>query len=91
MPYYLGTGQFEEGVTRSSSIFFADDFFQGNDTTGSMCWYELYPGHESSNVLENGNFGNRRVVTVNSAGSWYFASVPFVVKPRRPTGQVVTW
>lgn len=90
MPFYTNN-TFFNGLNSGGNIFFSDDFFQGNETTGQMCWFELYPGHESQNTDPSSGVYGQPVVTVNGAGAWYFASEPFVVKAMRPTGQVVTW
>jgi len=90
MPFFTN-GMFANGFNSGSNIFFSADFFQGNSTTGQMCWFELYPGHDSQNTDSSSGIYGQRTATVNGGGAWYFASEPFVVKPMRPTGQVVTW
>ncbi|KAH7320607.1 hypothetical protein B0I35DRAFT_427460 [Stachybotrys elegans] len=68
-------------------IWFHGDFFAPNETTGSLCWFELYPGQD---MLSYEN-GPERIATVHGDGPWYFASEPFTVNPRRPSGLTVTW
>lgn len=89
MPLYTN-GQFSNGFNSGSNLFLAPDFFAPNATTGDLCWFELYPGHDTqTHDPVTGNL--TRTATVNGGGQWYFASLPFVVKPKRPSGQVVTW
>jgi len=93
MPLF-SNGDLGNGFNSGSNIFYAPDFFQGNDTTGQMCWFELYPGHNtqsSSDPAVDGEDSLTNTATVNGNGKWYFASEPFVVKQARPSGQEVTW
>ena len=69
-------------------IWFHGDFFAPNKTTGDLCWFELYPGSETVTYDVD---GQQRVATVDGTGPWYFATVPFTVNPRRPSGLTVTW
>ncbi|KAH8590840.1 hypothetical protein B0O99DRAFT_691150 [Bisporella sp. PMI_857] len=77
---FFSSGAFGSGVQSGSSPFLGYDFFVGNETTGQMCWFELYPGHDGQGES-----------SVSGDGAFYFASMPFVVKNMRPSGQVVTW
>ncbi|KAI9172718.1 hypothetical protein HJFPF1_02231 [Paramyrothecium foliicola] len=90
MPLYEGfDNAFGNGFNPGDNpIWFHGDFFAPNETTGNLCWFELYPGHDE---ITYGDDGGVREATVNGASDWYFATVPFIVKPRRPTGQTVTW
>ncbi|KAF2724345.1 hypothetical protein K431DRAFT_301063 [Polychaeton citri CBS 116435] len=90
MPLYQN-GMFGNGFNSGSNPFFSPSFFEGNSTTGDLCWFELYPGRDRYGPYDPTTGDAQRVATVNGDGTFYFATVPFVVKPRRPTGQVVTW
>jgi len=89
MPLYVGAeSNFGNGFNPGNNpIWFHGGFFAPNATTGTLCWFELYPGTDTYSY-EN---GAQRVATVNGAGDWYFATVPFTVHPKRPSGLTVTW
>ncbi|KAH8889131.1 hypothetical protein GQ53DRAFT_227650 [Thozetella sp. PMI_491] len=92
MPLYEDASDaFGSGANPGNNpIWFHGDFFAPNETTGNLCWFELYPGFEY--VDFNRTLGEQvRTTTVDGASDWYFASVPFVVNPRRPSGLTVTW
>lgn len=96
-----GTSGFETGFNPGKNpLWFHGDFFAPNATTGQLCWFELYPGTEgyenppeAADMTEGGviNRGYVRTATVDGGSDWYFATVPFEVHPRRPSGLTVTW
>lgn len=77
-------------------VWFYAAFPAPNATTGAMCWFELYPGHEETVRVPpppevGGVYDAVNNVTVNGDGAFYYATVPFWVHPARPDGLTVTW
>lgn len=78
-------------------IWFYADFPETNSTTGDMCWFELYPGSERVVNIPppkdvGGDYEVLYNVTLDGSGKeFYFATMPFWVRPRRPDGLTVTW
>ncbi|KAJ6780744.1 hypothetical protein PWT90_04619 [Aphanocladium album] len=78
------------------NIWFYAEFPAPNATTGDMCWFELYPGREETMRVPpppevGGVYDAVNNVTVDGAGAFYHATVPFWVHPARPDGLTVTW
>lgn len=78
-------------------LWFYGVFPAPNATTGDVCWFELYPGHEEVVRVPppadvGGVYDAVNNVTVSGGGSaFYYATVPFRVHPARPDGLTVTW
>jgi hypothetical protein len=79
-------------------IWLHGEFFANNDTTGDLCWFELYPGRDGIEPSQEDDGGSVRVVyvsgegrTLDDTGEWYFATEPFKVKTTRPNNLTVTW
>lgn len=74
------------------------EFIANNETTGDLCWFELYPGRDGLEPSQEDDGGSVRVVyisgegrTADDTGDWYFATEPFKVNPARPNNLTVTW
>jgi hypothetical protein len=89
MPLYEGFDNgFGNGFNPGKTpIWFHGPFEAPTKESGNLCWFELYPGRDTISY-EN---GPERIAEVNGGGEWYFASVPFTVKPKRPSGVTVLW
>jgi hypothetical protein len=79
-------------------IWLHGEFIANNETTGGLCWFELYPGRDGIEPSQGDDGESARVVyisgegrTLDDTGAWYFATVPFKVSPTRPNNLTVTW
>ncbi|KAK8014844.1 hypothetical protein PG990_008140 [Apiospora arundinis] len=94
MPLFQSDHGFETGFNPGKNpIWLHGEFIESNATTGNLCWFELYPGNErgiSVKVPETGRYA-QGVIVDGSRREWYFATVPFEVHPKRPSGLTVTW
>jgi hypothetical protein len=100
MPLHSGAADmFGNGFNSGRNpIWLHGEFIANNETTGGLCWFELYPGRDGIEPAEGDDGGSARVVyisgegrTLDDTGEWYFATVPFKVNPPRPNNFTVTW
>lgn len=49
-------------------LWFHEEFLANNETTGDLCWFELYPGRDVIEPSQEGDGGSVRVTYISGGG-----------------------